>query len=71
VKILASHVAWMLYHGRGRIPGRLQCLHTCNNGWCVNPAHLYLGTAKDNARDRTVVEAKVLAMSTERIKRRI
>src|SRR5574343_1161474 len=30
---------------------KLQANHTCHNGLCVNPKHLYVGTQKDNIRD--------------------
>ena len=48
--ILSAHrVAYTLY--KGAIPAGLHVLHTCNNPACVNPAHLYAGTQKQNKQD--------------------
>ena len=38
------------YH-TGKIPEGKMILHKCNNKLCVNPDHLYAGTAYDNAQD--------------------
>ena len=36
---------------QGPIPkGKMAC-HTCDHPWCVNPAHIFIGTAQDNADD--------------------
>jgi hypothetical protein len=45
----AHRVAYRLAYGE--IPNGKMVLHTCDTACCVNPAHLYAGTAKDNARD--------------------
>jgi len=50
-KMMPAHRASWLLH-RGPIPDALWVLHSCDNPPCVNPSHLFLGTALDNARDK-------------------
>ncbi len=45
----APRVAWELENGP--IPEGMWILHHCDNPACVNPSHLYIGTAADNNGD--------------------
>jgi len=50
-RVLGAHkVAYLLAHGP--VPDGLQIRHSCDNPPCCNPAHLSLGTRKDNAADK-------------------
>ncbi len=47
--VMAHRFAYEL--SKGRPPGDLLVMHSCDNPRCVNPAHLSLGTNSDNQMD--------------------
>jgi len=48
--VTAHRVAYMLLVGS--VPECLMIRHACDHKWCVNPAHLSVGTHVDNMSDK-------------------
>lgn len=55
---VASRFAYEFF--KGPIYNKLHVLHRCDNPYCVNPEHLFLGTHKDNMADRDAKKRGVI-----------
>ncbi len=49
--IQAHRASWRIFKSPDPIPKGYFILHKCDNTSCVNPEHLFMGTAADNTRD--------------------
>lgn len=51
-RVSAHRVAWIVKNGE--IPKGMHICHVCDNHKCINPSHLFLGTNRDNMKDKVL-----------------
>lgn len=61
---LVSRIVWEVVNGP--IPDGMLLCHHCDNGSCVDPEHVYVGTHADNTRDAVVRGRYFFAIDPER-----
>jgi len=62
----AHRFSFML--NKGDIPNGLYVCHKCDNRKCVNPEHLFLGSAKDNHQDG-MNKGRIVPPANEQLKK--